>query len=81
MKNEMNVYYSIDWIAVFIDGSIWHFGDDELSFADFALLQKQYPDGFDYREFVITEGKENYSPSLVNILTEQAFRSEYFKEC
>lgn len=81
MKSKMNVYYSIEWIAVFIDGSLWHYGDDELSFADFALLQKQYPDGFDYREFVIDAMREDYSPSLINILSEQAFKTEYFEEC
>lgn len=80
MKSEMRAYYNFDWVAVYIDGNLWHYGEDEMSFLEFAALLKDYPNGIEFHEFGIKKGKEGYNPSVRDILLEQGFKTHFFEE-
>ena len=80
MKSKMNIYYQYNHIIVYIDGALWHFGDDELSFDDMISLLKLYPSGFDINHFSIQPKYSDYFPEIKDIMSEDQFHIDYFEE-
>lgn len=80
MKSEMRAYYNFDWVAVYIDGNLWHYGEDGMLFSEFGALLRSYPNGIEFYEFNVKKGKEGYNPHVRDILTEQEFKAYFFEE-